>query len=239
VRSAPRVRVMKRCLQALAWSLTGVIVPSLVACGGHVGATGRGPAEGDGVADASPSGGGGPVVEASVRGPVNETGDPPPYCVAPCVWEVVKHCLPELRACATLGGLPAVICDPATGWAEYSITTRAQTVYGVLHDGGECLRWISGNFDSFPWDLSVGAGPVVAVRASDGTVYCATYLDLVDPSNHVTDAGIQFGNDTFSPAQHLQRSRPECAAWDEHGLPVHPPCDMSQAGTCEGLGPKL
>jgi len=163
---------------------------------------------------------------------------PPSYCVAPCVWDVVKHCIPSFPECVTesVQGLPATTktCDPTTGWAEFSGSVGPRQVrFAVSRLGARCFAW-DGNAVVFTFTLSDRDGKPIALKMSGGPVYCgATYPDLTAPGNTVTDAGIVYADGHVAQAYPVDLSRPECAAWNEYGLPVAPPCERVEAGTCQ------
>jgi hypothetical protein len=178
-------------------------------------------------------------------GSLSSDGDaeptPPDYCVAPCVWEVVRRCIPDIRQCVseTVPGLE-VVCDPSTGWYAVSFYVNSTTEEtNVGHNGALCV--------SFRRDYSMGSnvvidssGKTVALKDVHDAVYCGNITDIDLYEAERTDAGAELANDGgFVPAYHLDTDRAECSAWDWHGFPVanSPPryfdnCQVADAGTC-------
>ncbi len=131
-----------------------------------------------------------------------------------------------------------VTCDRDTGWSEYSgLVASKSWKFSVSYEGVECFRWDSGGIPGFPSSSSLldRRGNVVAAQLSGGPLYCGATFNQIESahlSGQATDAGIDLDDGNFAPAYHLDRSRPECAAWDENGLPVRPPCDVIDGGVC-------
>jgi hypothetical protein len=171
---------------------------------------------------------------------VADVPDPPAYCVAPCVWEAVKRCLPVGGTCASgtrdspLGGKRAVFCQPETQWegawvlvagvgslrASFQITTSA----GVCYSGG--LSQVAGGRVG---DTVMNFGDV-ALQLPGGPVVCGT-------TSEVAAAGYSPSAPDDVPeslkSYVLDRSRPECEAWDEWGFP-RAPCAVVTPGSCDG-----
>lgn len=216
-----------------------------VAVGTGVGATTGGNAttggSGGGVdASLNETGGARDAGPAPALPPEQDAGPtPPPYCVAPCVWEVVKHCIPELRSCwqtPAFSGYASVTCDPETGWSEYSGLVASKTwKFSVSYRGVECFRWNSGGIPGLSVSSLVDRlGNVVAAQVAGEPLYCGVTIPDIFAAHmaqKITDAGFELDGG-FVPAYHLDRSRPECAAWDDHGLPVRPPCEVTDGGVC-------
>jgi hypothetical protein len=183
----------------------------------------------------SPSGAGGHAADATSPG-ADAGPTPPTYCVAPCVWDVVKKCVPILRSCVTektfANGLRT--CDRATGWTRFvGAVGPKQGRESVSHDGATCFSWDS-NAVVFVSTLTDGSGRQVALKPSGGPVYCgvtlAEYFDYTN--NHIVDGGLEFPDGNVAVSYPQDPSNPECAAWDSTGLPVLPPCETAEAGTC-------
>lgn len=218
---------------------------------GDGGAAGSSPGDGSpadvsaaqgGGRDASPGSGG--ARDASVEFSQGDAGPaPPPYCVAPCVWEVVKHCIPTLDTCVTnhdagpaFGGFDSVTCDPTTGWAEFSgVVGPKHSRFTVSRYGETCFQWDYGYAPIQAAGFSDRSGRTLAIVLGGNVVYCgATYADLANVvSNHaLTDGGLVLADGGFARAYPLDRSQPECAAWQDNGLPVAPPCTVNHTGVC-------
>jgi len=163
--------------------------------------------------------------------------DPPPYCVAPCVWAAVKKCLPVRRACVSQTvdsptGDVFVHCQPDTEWESRSgwlggFGTRVpRTVRTITTSEGLCYS-ASVGFDYFERNFGV------ALEAQ-GTVTCASVEELLRRSaERLPDEGISLdGLDQYV----LDRSRPECDAWDEFGIPKAP-CDATPGECSEPTPP--
>lgn len=169
---------------------------------------------------------------------------PPPYCVAPCVWEVIRHCVPTLETCVTNTDADAdrvsgtVTCDPNTGWAKFYGSVGLHTFQdSVSRNGITCFSWNHGALQGFPPAsfLYDSAGRKVATY-TNGAVLCGdlNWSDfLFDGGPHFTDGGVELVDGGVAPAYNMDTSRPECVAWDEAtGLPVAPPCSSTRSGTC-------
>jgi hypothetical protein len=164
---------------------------------------------------------------------VMEWPDPPPYCVAPCVWAAVKKCLPSRRACVSqtidslFEGEVEVHCQPDSGWESRagwvsgSGTAQPRTMRTITTSEGLCYSATVG-FDFF--DRNLGG---VALETS-GTVLCATIEELMRRAA----ARLPDGSFTLDGLDQyvLDRSRPECDAWDEFGIP-RARCDATP-GVC-------
>jgi len=188
-------------------------------------------------------------IDAAIDAPVTFfDGDagptPPPYCVAPCVWDVIRYCVPTLETCVTdtsadAAPIPAsVTCDPNTGWARFYKYVGLHTFQdGVSRNGITCFGWDQGALYGFPpvSVLSDSSGREIATYIED-IVICGDVMwpDLIfDDGFHFTDGGVELVDGGVVPAYKMDKSRPECAAWEGGtGLPVAPPCSATRSGTC-------
>lgn len=208
---------------------------------GGTGNAGNGPSGGTtGGADASvDAGAGGSTGGSAGRGPMPEVDagpPPPPYCVAPCVWELVRHCVPDLRQCITsqsANGIETLTCDPGTGWSLRSERVGPRT-YRLSYSWRGSLCFSTTSF--------FGIGPIVEFDDAQGgavalnlgnTTYCGVKFTDVTTASVFTDAGMTFADARVAPGVELRRGDPACAAWDAQGFPVRPPCETTEAGTCQ------
>jgi hypothetical protein len=172
---------------------------------------------------------------------VADVPEPPPYCVAPCVWDAVKRCLPVGGTClsGTKGG-PAgelsALCQPETQWESASgwisgIGMGSRVVFQITTSEGVCY---SGRLSPPPTSLP-GAGNDlttfgdVALQVSGGPVVCGT-------TSEIAAAGYAPSTPNDVPeslkSYVLDRSRPECDAWDGWGFP-RSPCAAVAPGSCD------
>jgi len=183
------------------------------------------------VAEAGAGGAGG----SSIVWPSVDAGPTPPtYCVAPCVWEVVQHCIPEMHTCArSLGHNNEVItCDVSTGWSEIDQQQIKGGTFSVSFAGAKCFSVLTGFALGFTLtQVEDSTGTVVAVK-DEHRVYCGVALGDLSHIAQLTDAGAELTDGRFVPSYPQDPSRPECAAWDNHGLPVQPPCSLVDGGGC-------
>jgi hypothetical protein len=171
---------------------------------------------------------------------------PPPYCVAPCVWEVVRHCIPTLDTCIVYtaagaladGGNLEMTCDPNTGWAEFHAHVRLHTWEdGVSRNGITCFSWEYGFIPRIPPSRSLlydSSGSIIATRFDD-VMLCGDFKlsdVFFDGAPHFTDGGVELVDGGVAEVYETDKSLPECAAWDATGLPVAPPCSTTRSGTC-------
>ena len=157
---------------------------------------------------------------------------PPPGCMAPCLWEARRHCLPVLGACTQEASTnPTLTCDLATGWAAH-ITTGGtpdiQTSATRLRQfGAECF---SENRSYMPYFQASESS------FTDGTLGIARARTPL------------FGNGTrnvecgpFTGAEHIpgttffvEQRTPECTAWTNQYLAATA-CRSVSPGMCSGL----
>jgi hypothetical protein len=162
---------------------------------------------------------------------------PPPNCMAPCLWEARRHCLPVLGQCAQEGSettATILTCDVDTGW------TQQETRYSTLEDGrgtkfeyrqfgNECFaeRRSDGRdiFFSVGSAFTDGSQPIayadnLFVGVGDRNVYCGPYT-----GTRAAPAGV---------TPFLERLSPECSAWKSQYL-GQTTCRSTSPGTCSGL----
>jgi hypothetical protein len=181
----------------------------------------------------------------------DEAGTPPPHCVAPCVWELIKNCRPTGR-CVTQEyptpnvGLPKHLFAAGTScaaendwWDVYSGTTTVSP--GGSHDvylgACPCYRFTKTATDNgltgiVPWNVRWydGAGRVVA----DGWGYprsrvlCGPWETLARPEDAWLPDGGGYAPG-FTPYD-MDPTTPDCAGW------LSPTCEP---GCCSGNPPKL
>jgi hypothetical protein len=173
---------------------------------------------------------------------------PPPYCVAPCVWEMVKHCVPILDTCIedVANARETTMCDLQSGWSTRS-SGSVNLSGGVgtttfARNGLSCLT-ITEYFGPAPAGVVMlrtfddGAGHHVAVTGAPSplgrpsTAYCGlTMADVLKLG--AADSGTEARPDVTIYTQ--EPTRPECAAWDANGEPVAAQCRASTRGSCSG-----
>jgi hypothetical protein len=172
---------------------------------------------------------------------VLDVPEPPAYCVAPCVWEAVKRCLPMGGTCLSgtrngpFGELN-VLCQPEPQWESASgwiagIGMGARVSFQITTSDGVCY---SGGVSPLPGGLPSAGNVVtnfggVALRLPGGPVVCGT-------TSEIAAAGYSPSTPNDVPesltSYVLDRSRPECDAWDDWGFP-RSPCAVTTPGSCD------
>jgi hypothetical protein len=153
-------------------------------------------------ADASPPGDAGPA--------------PPEYCVAPCVWELLRACTPPSGDCFVdaTSEYDATYCAPRTGWIESQIATARGSRYLTIHRGtARCLDVSYGGVG--------GLGPSLAAYSRAGQPIATALLDerlvACGPGGILgatpLDGGVAWkvGPNTMPYVMHTDQ--PECAPW--------------------------
>jgi hypothetical protein len=137
--------------------------------------------------------------------------------------------MPVLDQCLVdeLAGLVVTRCDPDSGWAlRTGYLGGGANVYEITHNGERCY-----GVNSYvrPIQAAQYLGPEgpVAVRlgapGSDTPVFCTkTSLFEFSPNGTPPDAVLC----------KIERSRPECAAWNDFGYPVGTGCKSETPGSC-------
>lgn len=157
---------------------------------------------------------------------------PPPNCMAPCLWEARRHCLPVLGACTQEASTnPSLTCDIATGWALHVTTGGSpdiQTSHTRLRQfGAECFsesRKYIPYFQASESSFTDGAQGIARARTplfGDGTrnVECGPFTG----AEHIPGT-------TFF----VEQRSPECTAWTNQYLAATA-CRSVRPGTCSGL----
>src|SRR5690349_9335593 len=112
-----------------------------------------------------------PLRDGGRRSEPADSGDsdagpvPPPYCVAPCLWEIVRPCIPVLRHCIvdqSPSAFGTTTCDPDTGFAVFQDYGSA-----VFRDGHRCLAVSGGGLSPAPPEVMNASGGVAVL---DGNV---------------------------------------------------------------------
>lgn len=162
---------------------------------------------------------------------------PPPGCMAPCIWEARKNCLPVLGACnaqtvqnpSEPSGQITTLCDPATRWATVEDRRFGGVSFGAAyrHDAATCYSTgfnVLGN-NRYEIPHTDGTGPIgVTLLTVPGietrSVWCGPYTST---------AGLD-------PAQSYQENTtaPECVAWERQYLDWTR-CRSQASGSCAGL----
>ena len=112
--------------------------------------------------------------------------DPPVHCMAPCLWEARKNCLPVMRNCVrsatyypNLGG---AVCDLDTGWRQaFMAGPGSFDTTTDYHNNVKCFGTAYPTPGSGIW-FSGPAGNVGVTL--DGVTYCddLEFFQLPDPS---------------------------------------------------------
>lgn len=163
-------------------------------------------------------------------GPLVDAGPaPPPYCVAPCVWEAFVRCQPRLQTCIEqdLAGVATTTCDLESGWSVtdgymgYGNSSRTIDRYGE-----RCYavgaRWDGTHYLGF-FDYR-GRVAFGAYSGSSALVFCGD----VDPSQIQLDEPLPPGVEEYT----LDLDAPECAAFDPMGPKLELHCETTTPGTC-------
>jgi hypothetical protein len=174
---------------------------------------------------------------ASGAGTCVSVPDPPAGCMAPCLWEARKKCLPVLGACnSEITNDPAdstrqteTLCDPRTRWAERDERLYQSVVIGSSYrnNGATCftsgMKMVGANYYEQPY--TDGTGPIAVglfLVPNDGTrsVWCGP---------HTSVAGLD-------PADAYKESitAPECVAWQRQYLDWTR-CRSQASGSCAGF----
>jgi hypothetical protein len=166
---------------------------------------------------------------ATVLENVPEAGVPPQTCVAPCVWALIRSCLPEGQCGADNDW--SLVEDPFSGFHgfyRYKVFVRGRLCFGFSYGSAP-------PYNSSPeWSFTNGHGSVVAQAFGrhgagllEGRVVCNAICE-VDPANETDvgfyDGGIRASHDADprhcparSPvcpsAYSVDPNRPDCAAW--------------------------
>jgi hypothetical protein len=166
-------------------------------------------------------------------------GDPPPDCIAPCVWEIMKTCRPS-GAC-TIQEIPSplpwpgtVSCARENQWWEISSPAHLASNIDVYLGSELCYSFSGKNYSGtvgFDTNSVVmfwkdGAGHLVAIGQGfpATTVYCGPFAfdTFPPPAGAFPPAG--------STGQVVDDTQPKCQAWLETGC---------VSGCCQGSPPAL
>ncbi|HEY6559903.1 MAG TPA: choice-of-anchor D domain-containing protein [Polyangiaceae bacterium] len=162
-----------------------------------------------------------------------EVPPPPPNCMAPCLWEARRHCLPTFGECTEeTTPISTLTCDADTGWAVQS------TRFSVYQGGGWDTRSRRFGTECFAERRYDATGFLFTVTSSytDGSQPIAYADDLfAQPGTRKVYCGPYTG--TQAPpgvAPFVEQQTPECSAWiDQYLNPTG--CQSSSPGTCSGL----
>lgn len=160
-----------------------------------------------------------------------DAGTPPERCIAPCVWELMKHC-PHHGSCTRQpypGGAVGpneVSCAPAEHWWKITVNGDKSDVEHYYVDDCLCYGYRGALLpSSTPWQIveewSDSAGNPVATGLVDantraGPVVCAPF-DVIAK-----------GGAKDAPSYDVDPTLPECALWiepqcKEGNCPADPP----------------
>jgi hypothetical protein len=187
-------------------------------------------------ADASSADSGGSGSFDAGFGTVDPGEEPPDFCVAPCVWEMIKPCVPELHACVSEPTTPypgTEICDPSTGWSNVDYYSISTSVFTVLRNGVTCFSQET----NVKVRMSVVRSYTGATAiTTDNVVYCGASPADVGVLTPV-DGGVVTEDGKFFPRYVMRPSDPACAKWSPRGFPVTAECESTDAGTCPVSAP--
>lgn len=179
---------------------------------GSVGHTGVSPQDG-GTPEETREAASGVIFDATDR---VDDGAPPSDCVAPCVWESIRDCVPDMLDCTAeeiLDTRTTYACDLETGWSVVEVDMgRGGITTEFRRDGVTCLRVRR----SVPISW---VGDVLLLSAEGAEhVYCDG-----DPSAALNGE---------APDYIVDSSQPRCAAWDYlYGLASFE-CKATGPGQC-------
>ncbi|HEY6557303.1 MAG TPA: hypothetical protein VI072_08515, partial [Polyangiaceae bacterium] len=162
---------------------------------------------------------------------------PPPGCMAPCIWEARKNCLPVLGACnaqtvqnpSEPSGQITTLCDPATRWATVEDRRFGGVSFGAAyrHNAATCYSTGFNALGNNRYEIphTDGTGPIgVTLLTVPGietrSVWCGPYTST---------SGLD-------PAQSYQENTtaPECVAWERQYLDWTR-CRSQASGSCAGF----
>ncbi len=162
-----------------------------------------------------------------------EVPPPPPNCMAPCLWEAFRHCLPSFGACTQgTSATTMLTCDANTGWAhEMKFANNPEdriTQNTFRRFGSACYveqrRDMSDVFFSISSSFSDGAQVIahsdnLFVEPGSRHVFCGPYTEA--------PGGV---------TPFIERSSTECTAWKNQYLNSNLlTCQSVSPGTCSGL----
>lgn len=160
---------------------------------------------------------------------------PPPNCMAPCLWEAQRHCLPVLGECTQEGTpTPTLTCDLDTGWAVQETIHPAPDesggrVFSYRRFGSECFGERRSGGRDFYYSVGSaftdGSQPIayadnLFLQTGERNVYCGPYIGTQQPPAGITPF--------------LERQSPECSAWFSQYF-GQMSCRSASPGSCSGL----
>lgn len=168
--------------------------------------------------------------DASGAGTCIDVPAPPPNCMAPCLWEARKKCLPVMGACNSSTSVGTELCDPQTGWATFSPvapSTRSSTEY--RNQGTACFSERLETAPGAPFAFKFytdGMSPIgaafITIGAASRSVVCGPY----STTDQVTSAPPE--------ARFTENDTPECRDWKSTYLDLTN-CRSTTPGSCSGL----
>lgn len=164
-------------------------------------------------------------------GPPRDAGEtPPPYCVAPCVWEAFRRCQAEMQTCIEAQtSVPATTtCDLASGW---SVTDGyynfGSVVYSIRRYGELC-------FGASGFVMRPTTDTIISYRSYEGAVGLSVSPRTVHCGD-ISDPTLVWGQDELPPGVEVYEMRPnapECAPYARLGPKVELGCETTYAGYC-------
>jgi hypothetical protein len=159
--------------------------------------------------------------------------DPPPNCMAPCLWQARRKCLPVRNSCAEeivpTGGFNDVrtVCDASSGWAVREARSDAVPLQTSYRKSAVTCFEMKLNFNNGRIDVTYSNGTdPIAVSA----------LSFPNPNTQLVHCGPHTSTDGLDPslAYAENTSSPECTAWQRTYLdPIN--CRTTAPGSCAGL----
>jgi hypothetical protein len=171
-----------------------------------------------------------------------EIPPPPPNCMAPCLWNARRSCLPVMGACNSStttdasGQLVTLSCDPKTRWARQVNTDSHDMPRRFTEErknGNACFAELEQGFlgEGLTHWFGDGTAGIAIARDDVGAIYgyprhvwCGSYTQQ------------QASDYSFKPSEpaFIENDSTECKDWNATFLTLTE-CRISQSGTCAGL----
>jgi hypothetical protein len=188
--------------------------------------------------------------------PIDAAGEPPAYCIPPCIWRALAACgMPSPAACIEEKTYPlgpgasyivqTTTCIPGTGWSSVQAPTMPRTSrYTVSKDGVQCFGMdLSANPPEQYLTFYDAAGHAIAEQFGNAAI-CAEGANLIMLTENCTathpcnmsdpDASIFVGLPPGATGYILRPDAPECAAWKPPYAAL--PCSSTVTGSCGDAG---
>lgn len=151
---------------------------------------------------------------------------PPENCMAPCLWEARRNCLPVMGACNYDSLLIPPrnwtrYCDAKTDWTKLFWYGSAGYETELQRAGQQCYRWFKASGASWVW-YEDATGPIAVAfgeeSAPERTVYCGPY-------------GIENTPPPPDAPSFTEINSAECQRWKDTYLSLTE-CRTHESGTC-------